>query len=369
MKKNIQIKNSILILLIIVTMMLTSCNKVVTENPYKEPEFDLMQEVYKTRIIETEDMIGTVAQKVWINASTADNINITYTSEDPVQRLVTEINTYVNEGDIICVCAPSDELSDELRYAQEDLELCMIRYEELKNKYDEEQEGYLDMQLALIDIEVAKKELDDVQEKVDALTIKANRSGVIKSITSTYRDSTDKFGNTIRTYEYVYEYKTTGYACQIVSSDPEIMNCIGNYKVGDIIDLYSAQGDTYKATINYVDIYNYYDRNSRRNTTMLLITADMIIEEGVDYSKVTIYALFHDIVILNLQDVILVESNLVNNLSWQYFLYVLDNGVKTVRYVTVGDLVKKDEYKSSEYYVITSGLAVGDELITEITLE
>ncbi|MFA7672592.1 MAG: hypothetical protein WCY62_01895 [Clostridia bacterium] len=364
MKKNINIKSSILILLVAVTMMLTSCNDVITENPYKAPEFDLMNEVYKTRIVETEDLIDTSPQKVWIHASVIDNIHITYTSEDSVQRVITEINSYVKEDDIIFICAPSDELSDELRFAQEDLELCMIRYEELKNKYAETKEGYLDMQLALIDIEVAQKELSDVQEKVDAHTVKAKKSGVINSITSTYRDAADEFGNAIRTYEYEYKYETTGYVCELASSDPEMMKSVDNYTAGEIIDLYDAQGFTYKAAINYADIYTYYDRNTRTNITMLVIEADLIIEEGVDYSKITIYSLFHDVKILELYDVILVESNLVNSLNNQYFLYVLDNGMKTIRYVTVGDSVK-----DGEYYVITGGLTAGDELITEISLE
>lgn len=364
MKKNLYVKNSILILLFATVMLLTSCNQVITENPYTVPEFDLMQEVYEIMIVETEDLIDTVAVRVQVHENIYDRLNFSYTSEDTVQRLVTEGNTYVNEGDIILIREPSDELEDELQYAEEDLELCMLRYEELNEKFAETKEGYLDVQLALIDIEVAQKELSDIRERVDDLTVRAPKSGVIKIITYTYANAASEFGNTITTYKYTYQYDTTGYVCDLISTDLGVMGSVEDYVIGDIIDIYDTQGSVYKAKIDDMNIYTYYDTYTRSNMTRFWMRSNIIIEEGVDYSKITILPSSHNIVVSELFDVILVERDLVYTLNDEYYVYVLDNGMKTIRYITVGDLVK-----DSEYYLVTGGLNAGDELITAISLE
>ncbi len=353
----------IIFLIIISAVILTSCSSQTAT--YEIPVFDIMEEKFTTLEVKTQDVNDWEKIKLSIQTTGGARYSFSYSEYEQCTLFVTEKGTVVKKGDVLGVITDRD-LEYDLRLKQEDLELKQLLYTDLYNRYLKTGEGYYEMQLALLDVEQSQYNYNKAAEKMETLKFKSSIDGTIENVSQTYKQMTDEFNNKYKVYTITFTYAIDNYIMDISIGDAEFdsFEKLG-LKPGDVLQVYDSNNKTYKVMI-YTMRYSTAERTYlSRPIRYATVTVRFVKEEGVDYTNIIKYALYYDLTLTQLEDVIVIPKNLVTKTSaGLYYTYVLYNNKKTIRYLTLGT-----EVLNSTSYVVLSGLHENDLIITDSTME
>lgn len=361
-KRNGKLKISLL-LMIICTVILSSCAS--KPETYEIPVFDIMEEKFTTMEVEKQDIHDWDKIKLSLKTTSGTTFSFNYPEYEKCTLYVNEPGTTVKKGDVLGVITDKD-LEYDLRLKQEDLELKELLYAELYNKYLATNEGYYDMQLALLDVEQAQYNYNKAVEKMDTLKFKSPIDGIVEKVVETYKQMNDSYNNPYKVYTVTYTYVIENYLLDISVADAgsEAFQKLG-LKPDDTYQIYDSSNNTYNVRITRIYTSSSYNSFLRRTVRNTVITVEFIKEEGVDYANVVKYALYYNLTLKQLNNVIVIPKNLVvKTSSGEYYTYVLENNKKTIRYLTLGT-----EVLNSTSYVVLSGLSENDLIITGSVME
>ncbi|KAA6224692.1 efflux RND transporter periplasmic adaptor subunit [Campylobacter sp. LR264d] len=342
-----------------------------------------VQELGKSNIEEVIQAVGEVYAK--------EQVDVGAQVSGQIIKLYVDIGDKVKQGDLIAQIDKDKQQNElditkaQLESAKANLESKKVAFEIATKQYEREKKLFVAKATSLESLETLKNSyyelkanvaelnaqvvqyeitLKNAQKDLGYTTITAPIDGVIINVAVDEGQTVNASQNT-PTIVRIANLDIMEVKMEIAEAD------VGKIKIGDVVNfsLLSDPDTKYEANIASIDPANTEVSDSTSSTsssssssssssTAIYYYANFFVQNNDNFLRIGM-SLENEIVVNSVKDILAVPTYLIKNDRGGYYVDILENGVRTKKYVTLG---AKDSLNTQ----ILEGLNEGDKLIMSL---